>query len=284
MSEYIMGLGITVRICKLYDDLVSMVLADSEFSSEFNNKVLELELLLDDENMAYDRLDEKNANIYFGRISNDDLLDLDNVKNRYYFKLKERLSILDGSNNSDYPFSIETAIVGKILLDSIKKIENDIINNLDNKDVNSIYNLLYSFHRTYKYTLISMNAFLERLAIDFNFDISKIPSISFDRIKINYDCNSNFNKYLDNILLIIAKDIIKVLYSNDTSIDVTSIYSNLLSISQLEIITSYLSINVLNKLSEYADSYDMNSSFNGKYVKKLVFDKINGGNNGKHVK
>ena len=105
MSDYIMGLGISVRICKLYDDMVSLVLADNEFSQEFNKKVLELETLLDDENMVYEKLNECNANKYFKEISsNGDVLELDNVKNRYYTKLKERLSILDGSNNSDYSF------------------------------------------------------------------------------------------------------------------------------------------------------------------------------------
>lgn len=283
MSEYIMGLGMSVRICKLYDDLVSFVLADNEFSQEFNKKVLELEILLDDENKVYEKLDENNINKYLDQFSNDSIVELDSVKSRYYNKLKERLSVLDGTNNSDYPFSLETVIIGKLLLDSMKKVENNIVNSLNDGDF-SIYDLLYSFHRTYKYTLISMNAFLERLAVEFNFDISNIPNISFERIKENFDCNNRFYYYLDNLLLMIAKDTVKMINTDNNSDDITVIYSNLLSISQLEIITLNLSNNALNELYSYLDITNLSSSVNGRYIKKLVNNKINGDNNGKYIK
>lgn len=284
MSEYIMGLGISVKICKLYDDLVSLVLADSEFCPEFNKKVLELEELIDKENDVYNKLDEDNVYKFYNNLNGIDMTNLDSIKNRYYSKIKERMNVIDGSNDSDYPFSLETAIMGKILLDTIKKIEYDINLNINDNDKDSIYNLLYSFHKSYKYTLISMNSFLERLAIDFNFNISLIPDISFDKIKDNFDCNSKFYNYLDNVLLIISIDIFKNISDNKDNLDITSIYSNLLSITELDIITSYLSNKSLNKLLDYINSFSINLSNNDKIIKKLVVNKICGDNCGKSVR
>ena len=283
MSEYVMGLGITVKICKLYDKLVSLVMSGNEFNDEFNEIVLELKELINKENVVYNKLDETSGYKYYNKYQDVDIASLDTFKSRYYSKLKERINIIDGTNDSGYPFSLETAIMGKILIDSIKKIENDIISKIDYNAEECIYNLLYSFHKSYKYTLISMNSFLERLAIDFNFDISLIPNISFERIKENFECNNRFNNYLDNILLIMAKDILKIMYDNN-NLDIVSIYSNLLSISQLDIITSYLSKESLNKLLVYLDTSNINKSNNDKLIKKLVINKISGDSNGKYSK
>ena len=284
MSEYIMGLGITVKICKLYDKLVSLVMSGNEFNDEFNEIVLELKELINKENVVYNKLDETSGYKYYNKYQDVDIISLDTFKSRYYTKLKERINIIDGSNDSGYPFSLETAIMGKILIDSIKKIENDIVSKIDYNDDECIYYLLYSFHKSYKYTLISMNSFLERLAIDFNFDILMIPNISFERIKDNFECNNKFYNYLDNILLIMAKDILKIINDNTSNLDIISIYSNLLSISQLDVITSYLSKESLNKLLNYLNASNINQSNNDKLIKKLVVNKIYGDNNGKYSK
>lgn len=281
MSEYILGLGVSVKICKMYDELVSLVLSEREYDEKFNNKVQVLELLLEDEVLAYKKLDENAANMYYDRISNDDTHNLDNVKSRYFSKIKERLDILSGINISGYPFSLNTAIIGKILLDAIKEVENNIINNLNG---NSTYDLLYSFHKTYKYSLIASNDFLERLAVDFNFNLSEIPNISFDVIKKNFNCNDNFNNYLNNMLLILAKDTIGMLTYDEGAPDITSIYSNLLAISQLNVIISYLNKNNLYKLLEYLKNNNICISNNTKYIRKLIENKINGGYDGRYVK
>ena len=281
MSEYILGLGISVKICKLYDELVSLVLSDSEYNAEFKKKVLELESLLDDEILTYEKLDDNSANMYYDKISSSDLLDLDNVKSRYFSKIKERLNILDGINNSGYPFSLNTAIMGKILLDAIKKVENNIVDNLGE---NPTYDLLYSFHKTYKYSLISSNDFLERLAVDFNFNLAEIPNIGFDKIKKNFNCNDNFDNYLNNTLLIFAKDTVGMLTYDEDKPSVTSIYSNLLTISQLDVIITYLNKKNLYELLKYLKNNNIDMSNNTKYIKKLIQNKINGDTNGKYVK
>ena len=81
MSYYIMGLGISVKVCKLYDDLVSFVLADSEFCPEFDKKVLELEELIDKENDVYNKLDESNVYKFYNNLNGMDMSNLDSVKN-----------------------------------------------------------------------------------------------------------------------------------------------------------------------------------------------------------
>ena len=173
MSEYIMGLGISVKICKTYEKIIYLELIDETNSKEYIESINELKKLIDDETKAYDKLDIIDLDKYYKK-SNEELLNnLDAVKSRYHSKLKERIDLLDSPILDIYPFTIDTAIFGKILLDALVNVEKQF--KTLNTNNNHIYEL-YSFHKTYKYTIIASNDFLERIATNFNFNLQNIPT------------------------------------------------------------------------------------------------------------
>ena len=272
MSEYIIGLGISVKICKLYEKLIYLELIDKTNSDEYIDTVNELDMLVQNETDIYDKLDIFDLNKYYSEIKND-TNDLDIVKNRYYLKLKERIDSLDNVYFCDYPFTLDTAIYGKILLDSLVKIEEQFkCIDTDNSVDNSVFDL-HSFHKTYKYTLISSNDFLERLAINFNFNLLDVPMVSFDKIKDNFGCGNDFNNKLNFKLYLLAIDIINVLINNANNLDISYLYSNLLYISQLEVIISYMDKSLLERLILYCDSKKILENRNGKFINNILIKK-----------
>lgn len=271
MSEYIMGLGISVKICKIYDELIGLTLADNEYSETFDEYVDTLRKLIEDETVAYKKLDEPSTIAYFDKISENNETEFDNVKSRYYSKLCERINVFDnGKGVSSFPFSLNTAIIGKILLEALQKVEKKILDSISIQEDKNTIDVLYSFHKTYKYTVISMNDFLERLAILYYFDLDSIPEVSFDKIKCNFKCNDNFSEYLNNRLLDLAKEIINILIIDCQDVNVNDIYSSLLAMSQLEVIISYLNKEKLEELVTYCKLNNIYSCNKGSYVKNLI--------------
>lgn len=275
MSEYIMGLGIAVKICKIYEELIYLSFSNNEMTSEYNDNILKLKELIEEETTIYDKLEYEDICEYFDKFSVNDVRNFDAVKSRYYYKLKERKNLYEDNVVSLYPFSLNSAIVGKILLETLVSIEKllislDTVDENNVMDNNSIYNL-YSFHKTHKYTLIASNDFLERLIIDFNFNLLSIPNISFDKIKDNFECSDTFYKYLNEVLLIMGKEIIDNLISNNSNnTRINDIYANLFNISQLKVIISYLNKQSLYELINYCNNLKINKYPNGRYIYTLL--------------
>jgi len=272
MSEYIMGLGVSVKICRAYQKLMSMVFNKQENTNEYLECVDEIKTLIEDETETYDRLDVIELDEYFKRISEEDTSNFDEVKSRYYLKLKERIDLLENDSLYEYPFTLNTAIFGKILLESLLNVELQF-KDMNKRNNNGSISSLYSFHKTYKYTLISSNDFLERLAVDFNFNLDSIPKISFDKIKDNFDCDNTFYNYLNKTLYLMAIDTINTLIRDNVNIGVSHLYSEVLFISQLKVICSYIDYNAYKKLVEYCKMKNINEHINGKYISSALVKK-----------
>ena len=269
MSEYIMGLGISVRIFKLYEELIYLTLSDNDDGLEYLEKVEKLQDLIDDETEVYDKLDWDSVCTYYDRISSENADEFDAIKSRYYLKIRERY-------NLGMPFTLDTAIVGKILLEALVETERQILEHYKYEKGNSNENKLddvedlYVYHSTNKYSLISSNDFIERIAVNFSFNLLSMPKISFDKIKNNFDCDDSFNEKLNMKLYLLAVSIINTLIESRESYLVNEIYASILNMSQLRIIISYMSEEYLLKLSEYCNSNNIYNYKNGSYVKSLV--------------
>lgn len=266
MREYINGLGISVQICKLYEMLIYLTIENKclNTSSDYKKCIDKLKELIQEEDIVYDKLNEDQLDTYFKNIL-DDLSEWDNVKKRYYLKLKERIDLLDISNYSDYPFTLNTVIFGKILLETLLKLENIL-----KKDNSS----LYSYHSTIKYGLMSSNDFLEKLALDFNYDLQSIPNITFDKIKNNFNYNNNFYNNLNNLLYLDTIDVIDMILNSNNDLNIENIYNNLFNISRLEVLIKYLDNNSLKKINNYLRNYTkINNKINYKYVKQILSQK-----------
>lgn len=270
MSEYIMGLGISVKICKTYEKIIYLELINETNSKEYIESVNELKHLIEEETKTYDKLDIIDLDKYYTKSNKENLSNLDAVKSRYHSKLKERIDLLDSPILDDYPFTLDTAIFGKILLDALVNVEKQFkILNPNSNPNNHIFEL-YSFHKTYKYTIIASNDFLERIATNFNFNLQNIPNITFEKIKNNFEYNETFYNKLNQILYLMAIDTINILINSDTSTEIEHLYSNLLFISQLEVIISNLDKNLLKQLLIYCNNNKLESKNNGKYIKNIL--------------
>ena len=265
MSEFIMGLGISVKICSLYEELVCLTICNNEHTDEYFKNMELLRKLIDDETNTYDKLNDNDLITYFNRITEEDMSKFDSVKSRYYSKLKERKDLIDNNKCYEYPFTLDTAISGKILLDALVKLEKQFLDKDGKLIQDDIIYELYSYHKAHRFTLISSNDFLERIAIDFDYNILSIPNISFDTIKKNFKCGKEFSKYLNRTLFLIGIEIIKG-NNNDTY----DIYTNMLYMSELEVIVSCLDDIYIDKLSKYLNIININSCSNGKYIKRLI--------------
>lgn len=269
MSEFIMGLGISVKICSLYEELVCLTVCDNEHTLEYIKNIDLLRNLIVDETDIYDKLEDKDIIKYFNRINEEDMSKFDSVKSRYYSKLKERKDLLDDNKFYGYPFTLDTAISGKILLDSLVKLEKQLIDKDGNIIQDDVIYELYSYHKAHRFTLISSNDFLERLAVDFDYNIIEIPNVTFDVIKKNFKCNNGFYKYLNRTLFLMGIEIINTLINSNNS-DTYDIYTNMLYMSQLDAIISYLDDTYIDRLSKYVNSLNINSYSIGKYIKRLI--------------
>lgn len=262
MREYINGLGISVKICKLYEVLIYLTMEDKHLNktSEYINCIKNLKELIEEEDIVYDKLYIEQLDTYFKNIL-EDSGEWDNVKKRYCLKLKERIELLDINNYSNYPFTLNTVIFGKILLETLTKLENI----LKNENTN-----LYSYHSIIKYGLISSNNFLEKLALDFNFDLHSIPNITFDKIKNNFYCNNNFYNNLNNLLYLDAIDVIDIILNSNNQLDIENIYNNLFNISRLEVLMSYLNRDFLVKINNYLTDNNYIKYNNYKYINNVL--------------
>ena len=280
MDEFIIGLGISVKICKLYEELVYLTFSNSNMTREYFDNVEKLKGLIEEETRVYDALSPEDIDKYLEKIDDDKKSEFDAVKSRYYSKLNERKKIFDNCDMHGYPFTLETAIIGKILLKSLTNIEKQFLlfNSESDKILydgeKSIYNL-YAFHNTYKFSLIASNEFLEKIVTDFDFQLSAIPNVGFDRIKINFGNSKMFDIYLNNLLVALAKNIMSTLViETDDNEDINKTYSALLAISQLEVIISYLDIDSLYRLNYYYKENDIDKSKNGKYIRRMLTNKL----------
>lgn len=269
MSEFIMGLGISVKICSLYEELVCLTICNNEHTDEYFKNMELLKNLIDDETNTYDKLNDTDIVKYFNRIAEEDMSKFDSVKSRYYSKLKERKDLISDDNFSIYPFTLDTAISGKILLDALVKLEKQFLDKDGNLIQDDIIYELYSYHKAHRFTLISSNDFLERIAIDFDYNILDIPNISFDTIKKNFKCEKEFSKYLNRTLFLIGIEIINTLVKGNNN-DVYDIYINMLYMCQLEVIIGYLDDIYIEKLNRYSEVINVNNYDNGKYIKKMI--------------
>lgn len=257
MREYINGLGVSVRICKIYETLMYLTITNK--TSEYKKCIDKLKDLIEEEDLVYDKLNDEQLDIYFRNIL-EDTNEWDSVKKRYYLKLKERIDLLDINNYSEYPFTLNTVIFGKILLDTLSKLERLLVDNSN----------LYSYHNTIKHGLISSNEFLEKLVLDFNYEILSVPRITFDRIKDNFKCNDNFYDNLNNVLYLDSIDTIDNILKNGNNLDVQNIYNNLFNICRLEVLISNLNKDYLKKIEKYIKENDCIKYNNYKYIDKII--------------
>ena len=112
MSDFIIGLGISVKICSLYEELVCLTICNNEHTIEYLEKMELLKKLIEDETDTYDKLDDNEIIKYFNVINKENMNDFDAVKSRYYSKLKERKNLIDNNSIFEYPYTLDTAISG----------------------------------------------------------------------------------------------------------------------------------------------------------------------------
>ena len=64
MNDYMIGLGLSVKINKIYDELFYLTLASNDNMEDYFNLIDELRKLLLDEKIAYDKLSLDKLTVY----------------------------------------------------------------------------------------------------------------------------------------------------------------------------------------------------------------------------
>ena len=130
-------------------------------------------------------------------------------------------------------------------------------------------NMLQFYHHINKYNYLSSNNYIESLALRYDFDIKKIPSLYFTDIESKFDVE--FISNLQPIFLEYAKDSIEELTTLDIDDRYLQIYISLFELMRVKIVIDNLEYDNVKKLLDYLDSqYDDNDDIALASAKSLI--------------
>jgi len=156
-------------------------------------------------------------------------------------------------NNSEE--SIVCMIIdSKFQIDVLKKINELIYTcNTFNYDEELFLNELISYHEASKYTYLTSNNYLELLSLYSDFNIEKIPTLSFEKIEEEY--NLSFIEESQPIFIdSITFSIDNLFKLDDNNNNIEKVYTMLYNFSEIEVFLSYLTLNSLKIISDYYEN------------------------------
>jgi len=252
MNKYINGYIISIRIVSLYDKLREYSYNNITDTEEYYTCIEEIKKLIKLENNEYNKLDISLINNYLDNICQEGI---DNpYDERYYLKLlNHKKRIVNKENNSEDSI-VSMIIDSKIQIDVLKKINELIYTcNTFNYDEELFLNELISYHEASKYTYLTSNNYLELLSLYSDFNIEKIPTLSFEKIEEEY--NLSFIEESQPIFIdSITFSIDNLFKLDDNNNNIEKVYTMLYNFSEIEVFLSYLTLNSLKIISDYYEN------------------------------
>lgn len=254
-NKFAKGFALSVKVCNLYDELINLVQFNGEDSSEFNRISSELQNLVVQERNAYNSLELMRVEYYI-KLLDDYKLD-DCYMNRYFSKLICRKNLILYEDFSVSGFTLDAVIDGKILIDTIKKVDMRIKETIPSDFQEKLFSEdLSLIHKIQKYSFLSKNEYVENLSLSHNFDIDMIPSISLESISMMFGANQFEMNLYQNVFVSSAIELINHLFSDiymDT-IEIEMVYSTLLRITEFEVLLEQLNIKAFSEVIRYFNS------------------------------
>ncbi len=256
----------TFILVEYYKKLIDLACNFLDESDEFKELIDKINNAIRVENEMYENisLDEINKCL-------DDIKDIkiaDDLIARYYSKLNYQKRIKDGGKVIDDRILLSALISAKISIDLLKILEN-MINNLETNekiDENDIY-MLKMHHINNKYLYFTSNNFLERYAIEYNFDINKIPAISFRDIeeKFNVSFINNIGIIFTNYVIDSMNEIKNLKSDNKYYLS----YKSMMELARVEAILPYLDIKAIKNIEDKYD-YKNDTDITIRAIKKKI--------------
>ena len=255
----------TFILFEYYKKLIDLACNFLDESDEFKELIDKINNAIRVENEMYANMSLDEINKCLDNIPNviaDDLIA------RYYSKLNYQKRINDGGKVIDDGILLSAVISAKISIDLLKILEN-MINNLETNekiDENDIY-MLKMHHINNKYLYFTSNNFLERYAIEYNFDINKIPAISFRDIeeKFNVSFINNIGIIFTNYVIDSMNEIKNLNSDNKYYLS----YKSMMELARVEAILPYLDIKAIKNIEDKYD-YKNDTDITIRAIKKKI--------------
>ena len=186
---------------------------------------------------------------------------------RHYSKLNHELQIREGNQVLNDNL-LNDVISTKLLIDVLKRLDlkiERITNDMEFSEED--ITILNIFHRVHKFSYLFSNNYIESLALEYNFDIYKMPKLFFSDIEMDY--NIEFYKNSKPLFLKYATDSIDELLKIDADDEYARAYLTLFELSRIECVINYLDINTTKELQKYVD-YHYKDSDIVKDIKRLI--------------
>jgi len=282
----------SLRVVKLYDVLTDVAIDCESSLMEFNLFVEELRKAIIDEDKCYNELsidDVKNFLFQLKNIVSEEGILFSDVRvnnklsymvNRLHGNVLENESLFP-TLDEKYELDLIDLIDSKFVIDTYKLL-NKKLNSISLSDSKSLkmtkmIDKLNVEHIIYK---ISLYVLAEKLAIDSNFNISKLPMINLEFIKKRIIDEKKLDIDIDYLINLRAYNSVVSLLDGFNKLgfngnDYVNVYDNLVYCTEFEVLFEYLTLEQLKevdiKLKEIAS--DNNMVVNN--VRKLVINKIN---------
>ena len=273
MNDNLFCIGISNSIIiATYHRLINLCYADMDDSDEYNDLIEKLKSYVTVENEYYLNLTAEELNRYFELIGNTTKFS-NHFDARIYTRMNETKKKYEGTPVIDGNILLSSIISSKITIDVLKGVERKI-NALGESDEFDSQDMLmmHMYSKRYKLHYLTTNFFIERLALEHNFDIEALPTYTYQDIEKRFGVrfiNNIQNNFCDYVIS--SLDELANLNTDDKYL---LIYTKFFEIARIEAMLPYLNLESLNKITTFITDHSIKYDSNSALVKvRKIIDK-----------
>ncbi len=248
-----------------YQKLADLTINGCEDSVEYDEVLDNLRDKIELEKKELKKLDLKTIRSFFDNYYTDE----DNpIDNRRFSRLSEREKVLCGEPKLDDDSLLSNVIESKILIDMFKLVYKKILTQEDKMSEEDFISTMMYYNFS-KFTYLTENTFIEKIALAHNFHVDELPELSFDEIEKAF--NIPLKK---NLMEILRRNIFTELEALSEICEDDKVLSNYLKTTELariQVMLKYLDERTFNDVFySYMALYGESKSDMMKQAKKLI--------------
>lgn len=244
MTEELMSARlISKAIMDLYTKLMDLISDNNEDSILYDETIHKIKKAVILEKKAYNKIDLLTIKTFFDKY--DSKSDTPTEK-RMYEKLTERMDRLTEKRKLQDGTLFTNVVDSKIIIDSFRIIRKRILSIKDENQEDELFKRLVLYYHISKFSLFTTNSYIEDIALECNFNVDKMPNITFEDINKMYNIDSL--KIANDDLCLKVYAILSILNEINNSDGVLNDYLALTELSNIETILNYLEYNEVSKL------------------------------------
>lgn len=247
MSNNIISIKIASTIVTTYYKmLMNLASQDKDKTDEFYEIIDKLKKAVDGEEQLYNNLTSEEYDELIKYYQGNKLQSSTDA--RIYIRVKnyQRLN-LPSLIIYDKNILLSSVITAKLIIDVLKMVNQKIDDLEDNdKEIIKLYANIINI------TYLSSNEFIEKIALNNDFDINEIPVINFSNIEKTF--NVKFINEAQDLLMQYVNDSYEELNSLNYEDEYLNEYTKLLELSRIEIMIPYLNKDNLLRVKELCNT------------------------------